>query len=188
MNTRKCKKCGWEYPATWSGKVCRFCHEPMEMVICASCGELVDKVNPNNYRCTKCCTRDHSEWSSVIVSKAEADFNNWLTAIKDIQQPYKTLTEEQWLDVCKHFDGCAYCGSSEIASRSMFIPFKLGGRYCAWNIIPACERCETALKLIDNPFNRMNELLHRGKVYAAIRPDQDRDRLRKITEYLRKKM
>lgn len=189
MNTRKCSKCGWVYPATWSGKVCRFCKEPMgEGGICPKCGQWSDKLNKTNNRCTKCSTEDHIIWRSNRRATSREWYAQWLDTIKKIPTPYSTLTEEQWMEVCRHFGGCAYCGSDDISSRSMFIPFKDGGRYCAWNIVPACERCETARKSTLNPFERMDHVLMRSPSSAAKVYDLTLENLEKITDYLGSKM
>lgn len=188
MNTRKCNNCGWEYPATWPGKTCKFCKAPMEGGICSSCGKFAEKLNKTNYRCTECSTKAHKAWSKGRVDAAEIEFSAWLEKIKQIPVPYTTLTEDEWLEACKHFGGCAYCGRPEIEARSMFIPFKLGGRYCAWNIIPACERCETSIKLTENPFKRMDDVYNRDKNIHTRRLGLSLDNLNRIVDYLKGRM
>lgn len=188
MSTRKCNKCGWEYPATWPGKTCKFCHSPMEGGQCASCGKFAEKLNKYNNRCKECSTKAHRAWSQGRVDKAEIEFKDWLSTIEAIPKPHKTLTEDEWLEACRHFGGCAYCGEPEIEARSMFIPFKLGGRYCSWNIIPACERCETSVKLTDNPFKRMDNIYNRGKGRQTNKLGFTLDNLNRIVEYLKRRM
>ena len=74
--------------------------------------------------------------------------------ISKVRKPIKTLTEDEWIRACAHFGSCATCGASSIDARGMFIPFKFGGRYAAWNIIPLCDKCATAIKFQHNPFIR----------------------------------
>lgn len=108
--------------------------------------------------------------------------------IGKLPYPYQTLNEEQWMEACKHFGGCAYCGKDSIDVRSMFIKFKNGGRYCNWNIIPACEQCENALKLTDNPFIRMDQKYKRGNSTQAKKLGFNLDNLQRIVDYLQSKM
>lgn len=189
MNTRKCNNCGWEYPATWPGKTCKFCHARMEGGACACCGKIVSKLNKTNNRCRECNTKDHVAWAKARRFEASRRFIEWQDLIESIPTPYETLTEEQWLEACKHFGGCAYCGKPEIEARSMFIPFKIGGRYCAWNVIPACEQCETALRVQENPFLRMDDTYNRDKENSSARKlGFNLDRLEAIVNYLKNKM
>lgn len=186
MNTKTCKGCGWVYPKDWPGKTCRFCHTRLTEGICAVCGEYSEKLH--RYRCASCATKEHISWRSSRRGNAQSQYEEWLKEISKIPTPYKTLTEEQWLEACKHFGGCAYCGADSIDARSMFIDFSNGGRYCAWNIIPSCERCETAIKSIRNPFARMDNILYRDKASSAKKYNFSLDNLHKITDYLHSKM
>lgn len=92
------------------------------------------------------------------------------------------------MEACKHFGGCAYCGTDSIDARSMFIQFNAGGRYCAWNIIPACEQCETALKVDPNPFLRMDDSYHRGAKHSARKYGFTIENLQNIVDYLQSRM
>lgn len=186
MSTKTCKGCGWVYPKEWPGRVCRFCRTEFTDGICAVCGEYAEKLH--RYRCKKCSTKEHTDWRNNRRKKAEAQYEEWLESIKKIPEPYTTLSEEQWLDACKHFGGCAYCGADSIEARSMFIAFKQGGRYCAWNIVPSCERCETARKAVSNPFARMDQTLYRDKGGTAKKYGFTLDNLQRIIDYLRVKM
>jgi hypothetical protein len=155
---------------------------------CNMCGEWSEKLNRTNGRCTKCSTKAHSKWTSEKRDNVEKLYKDWLEDIRRIPAPHMPLTENQWLEACRHFKGtCAYCGTPEIASRSMFIPFKKGGRYCVWNVIPACERCETAWKAVENPFSRMNRQLNRDKDNQARKYNFTAERLQAIVDYLEDK-
>lgn len=160
----------------------------MQGGICSRCGKFAEKLNKTNYRCRECSTTEFGSWSKTRVDNAEIALTAWLEKIQNIPTPYTTLTEDQWSEACRYFKGCAYCGTTEIEARSMFIPFKLGGRYCAWNIIPACEKCETAIKLYDNPFKRMDNVYNRSKQRQTQRLGYTIDNLYKITEYLERRM
>lgn len=71
---------------------------------------------------------------------------------------FKILSESEWYAACKHFGGCAICGNESIEARAFFVPFGDGGRYTAWNIIPACGKCGVEAKINDNPFKWMTGL------------------------------
>lgn len=187
MSTKKCEKCGWEYPANWPGRTCRFCGGKVPNNYCCICKQLAPSLN-SLYVCAKCQTKYFNRWKEKRNRTAEEKYEKYLELIKSIPTPYKTLTEEQWMEACKHFGGCAYCGADEIASRSMFITFKEGGRYCAWNIVPVCERCEVSNKIQPNPFKRFDRVVHRGKAEHAVRYNLSLDKLQKIVDYLTSKM
>lgn len=184
MNTKTCSKCGWVYPIKWPGRRCKFCQTPFSTNKCSVCGNEAPKLYKG--ACTKCTTERHNKWVQQQKDKANEALSDWLNKIA--QQPTKTLTEEQWLNACKHFGGCAYCGGSDIDVRSMFISFKEGGRYCAWNIVPSCERCETVRKSVRNPFLRMNQTFYRGSRDPAKKYGYSLEKLQKITDYLQSNM
>lgn len=68
---------------------------------------------------------------------------NWLYNMSVASENMHTLTEEEWLEACRYFEGCAYCGSEDISTRGFLIPFKDGGEYAAWNVLPLCDKCGT---------------------------------------------
>lgn len=185
MNTKKCSKCGWEYPIDWPGRQCRFCQEPFLDGPCSHCGRI---TKLHNGVCRECETKQHAEWRAGRINIADTSLKEWLTKISAIPKSSPTLTEEQWMEACRHFGGCAYCGDMNIDSRSMFIRFKDGGRYCAWNIIPACERCETLRKVIPNPFLRMDQKIRRGNKEPAKKYGFTLEKLQNIVDYLQSKM
>lgn len=119
---------------------------------------------------------------------AAVSLDSWKEDISKIPTPYTTLTEEQWLEACNHFGGCAYCGRDQIDSRAMFIQFKDGGRYCNWNIIPACEKCETMYKSTDNPFLRMDQKINNRRDSQARKYGLSLTKLARIVDYLHSKM
>lgn len=69
-----------------------------------------------------------------------------------VPQSYPKLTEEQWIKAVKHFGGCALCKSESVDARWYFIPFQEGGRYCAFNVIPVCEKCAHKTRVNTNYF------------------------------------
>ncbi len=56
---------------------------------------------------------------------------------------FGALTEDQWLQTCLYFGGCAMCGKNEIQSKVYVVPPSMGGKYAEWNVIPFCEECST---------------------------------------------
>lgn len=186
MNTKKCSKCGWIYPADWPGQTCKFCHTPMEGGRCSGCGRIVEKLYRGH--CKDCKTKIHAAWRAKKRAEGKDNYSDWLERIKAIPTPYKTLTEEQWNKACRHFNGCAYCGEPEISARSMFIDFKEGGRYCSWNIIPACEKCETAIVRQPNPFIRMDTQINRSADSSTRVYGLNKENLQRIVDYLEGEM
>lgn len=143
MNTKTCKHCGWVYPITQPGTKCKMCGTPFEIVMCSKCGKPtpVESMQPGTCMCRSC--RNAVERATINRSNAfyREVFDDWIAAINAIPRSYGTLTEQQWLDACRYFDGCAKCGSKDIDTRGFFIGAELGGRYCDWNVIPLCEKC-----------------------------------------------
>lgn len=185
MNIKKCSKCGWEFPATYKSRRCKFCGTQFRMGYCNCCGEWKETLRANKWVCRECETKVHKEWRQQRRDASIAKYKNWLEKIA--KAPSKTLTEEEWLEACRHFGGCAYCGKPHIDARSMFISFKDGGRYCAWNVIPACEKCETALKG-SNPFKWMDGSINRNSYGPPKALGVSTENLQKIVDYLQSKM
>lgn len=187
MNTKTCKRCGWVYPITQPGTKCLMCGETFEYIVCRLCGEINDSsgVAYSNI-CKKCnvrlSARTKKQRYERMIKKHEARFDDWLAKVAQVPKNYPTLTEEQWLEACKFFNGCARCNSEDIDTRGFFIIAKLGGRYCDWNIIPLCERCAKTWNITKSVF-----------VTAMLRDYQNRnteyrDNLKKIVEYLEVKL
>lgn len=84
-------------------------------------------------------TKIHKAWRTTIMMDATKAYEDWCNIIKE--KPYKALTNSEWTKACIHFNGCALCDSEEITTRGMLVPFKDGGRYSAWNVIPICDKC-----------------------------------------------
>lgn len=79
-------------------------------------------------------------------------FDEWLEKVKQVPKDYPTLTEAQWLEACRFFNGCARCASEEIDTRGFFVGRELGGRYCDWNVIPLCAKCAKMWRLDKSMF------------------------------------
>ena len=58
-----------------------------------------------------------------------------------------TLTEEQWQWLLDAYDHkCAYCGRPETdatLTKEHVIPVSQGGGFTIWNIVPACQSCNS---------------------------------------------
>ncbi len=180
MNTKTCKRCGWVYPSTQPGKRCRICGQPFEEVLCSSCGTLVPADNILNKQlvCRSCYNAAWKAGRKVRVQEMSDRFDEWVAKVASVPKAYPTLTEEQWIEACRFFDGCARCDCPDIDTRGFFIDASLGGRYCDWNVIPLCERCATSWDLTKSVFKYVEkrDTQARSKLY--------RTKLAKIIEYL----
>lgn len=188
MNTKTCKHCGWVYPITQPGVACRICKTPFDIVVCRMCGNVVsgdERVKSTNL-CKACFNSINRASSAKSKAKRteslEGRFNAWIAKVKSVPKNYPTLTEEQWLAACKHFDGCARCHSDTVDARGFFISAVLGGRYCDWNIIPLCERCANTWNLDKSTFVYT---LNRDHI---ARTNDYRECLENIVEYLEVKL
>lgn len=178
MNVKKCSKCGWEYPANWPGRICMFCKGKILNGYCAKCGIWSDKLGNDNL-CTKCSTMYDMAWRMNKEDTAIETFEAWQKRVSRLVN-YHTLTETEWLEACRYFGGCAYCGKDEIEAREMFIKFKDGGRYCAWNMLPTCEKCATSIKRITNPFL----LMDKTRLTTRRKLGYSENNLQRIVDYL----
>lgn len=58
-----------------------------------------------------------------------------------------TLTNEQWNECKKCFlNECCYCGKKDQLTQEHFIPLSKRGALTAYNIIPACSKCNSSKK------------------------------------------
>lgn len=174
MSTKTCKKCGWVYPLVTPYSTCRFCGMSFTQGICSVCGEYSDDIIPSTKLCRKCynkrngvyqkrvikTTDDNQKTYRRLVKEADERFAAWLGRLSKIKT--HTLTDEEWLEACRYFDGCALCDSDSIDARGYFIRFEDGGKYNACNVIPVCDKCATEIKYQSNPFRQMNPTLNRN--------------------------
>lgn len=161
MDTKTCKKCGWVLAIQDPTRFCPICGTKFEIGLCRICGKPAPYYHTSN-ACRDCYLHvvKKPDDDVRLAQRRRAVYNEWLGKIARVPKEYPTLTEAQWLDACKYFDGCACCGDDSIDARGYFVPFKDGGRYCDWNIIPMCERCATAARTSGNMFkNRPKRLV-----------------------------
>lgn len=183
QKTKKCEKCGWEYPITYPEPKCRFCGTRFKYGFCVRCGKY-EHLRYGRY-CTKCnskrvmeCSRVDwnterwQKWYERRNKAFEQTFTEWMDLIAKVPQPLKTLTQDEWIAACTHFGKCAICEHESIDARAFFVAYAFGGRYAAWNVIPVCEKCATALRYRQNPFIKYEEAA--PKIVAYLRPILER--------------
>jgi 5-methylcytosine-specific restriction endonuclease McrA len=55
------------------------------------------------------------------------------------------LTAEQWIALLTAWDGCAYCGGTDVVlQRDCVLAISRGGRYTLANVVPACGPCNSS--------------------------------------------
>ena len=55
------------------------------------------------------------------------------------------LTDEQWAALKEAWNGCAYCGATDVPlQRDCVLPISRGGRYTLENVVPACRSCNAS--------------------------------------------
>lgn len=197
MNTKTCKKCGWVYPLITPYASCRFCGTRFTEGICTKCKEYSDDLVYNTSYCRSCYNKmayqrqkgakstaeKHRRHYRRVCDEADRRFAEWVQKLKSIKT--HTLTEGEWLEACRYFNGCALCGADDIAARGYFIRFEDGGTYTACNVIPLCDKCATDLKFQSNPFRRLNPQINRN---LATSRGLSLERLNKVADYLQSKM
>lgn len=183
--TKTCEGCGWVYPINYPELRCRFCGTKFKKRFCLACGEYTEMV-PRRQICKKCNSLrchdkkyDDGRFYRRYLQEANKQFDDWISLIQAVPKPYKTLTEDEWINACRYFGKCALCRNEGIDARAYFIAYQLGGKYTAWNVIPVCEKCATSLKIQQNPFIKYN-----NKVSSALARDSA-GILDNITAYLK---
>ncbi|MNB69350.1 hypothetical protein D3C75_158780 [compost metagenome] len=173
LSVKRCTnpECGWEYPLSYEFSKCRFCRYDLDYHKCTDCGtwkhinDFYMKVDGYKYPyCKKCSSvrgnafkRNNPEWTKAYDQKYAADrraeaeriYEDWLAST---QVPFKPMTEDEWLQACIYFNGCALCGSPHIEARHFFVLFEKGGRYAPWNMFPVCGACGYSTRRTENPF------------------------------------
>lgn len=154
MDTKTCEKCGWVLPMRHPANHCPICKTWFKEGICTKCGKPVTFYRYGKRTCKECYDKYvRTPRDNQAMQQRRVDFyNEWVEKISKIPKDYPTLTEDQWMEAVKHFNGCALCKSDDVDTRGYFIPFKNGGRYCDWNIIPVCDKCATEIRLNPNYF------------------------------------
>ena len=196
MNTKTCKKCGWVYPKVTPYSSCRFCGMAFTEGTCKKCGEYTYDLIPGTGLCRTCYNKRQLTYNRTaskaaaaerhrrkIIKEADDRFAAWTQRLKQINM--HTLTEEEWMEACNYFGGCALCGSDSIDARGYFIKFEDGGKYNACNVIPLCDKCATDLKRQTNPFRQMNTEINSN---LAVSRGLSFKKLNKAAEYLQTKM
>ena len=201
---RTCPKCGWVYPSTYTNSKCKFCHTTFDYQICGECGKLVPTykfyVRSNGQLtrwCPECNRKKAREWDAAHpdardarvyrffdkkLMAAELKLYDWMQNLKKVS--FDTLKEDEWLDTCRYFGGCAICGHEHIETRHFFIPFEKGGTYSVWNMIPLCGKCAATIpKSIDNPFKWFDNYFGNAEELGL-----NEERKNKLVSYLYNKM
>lgn len=77
-----------------------------------------------------------------------------------------TLTVKQWEAMLKVTGGCYYCGETETITMEHIMPKSIGGGFTAENIVPACQRCNTARGATFNASQALFIAIEFGRHYA----------------------
>lgn len=138
--------------------------------------------------CKKCALATVSKQVAAVDSahrkRAKQEYVQWKERIASV--PFRPLTEDEWLQAVKYFNGCAICGADSVDARCFFISAKEGGKYVAWNVVPACEKCATHLRTNLNPFEMLDPRIN-DSLYAMKRGN-NLALLHKVKDYLERKM
>ena len=146
MGTKTCKNCGWVVALRDPSNYCYICGGMFDKRICSVCGETYDTWAKRSV-CKKCYKNvTKAGHSDALTQRRKAVYQEWLDKVKQVPTDYPRLTEKQWMEAVNHFGHCALCKDESIDTRGYFIPFKSGGRYCDWNVIPLCSKCAMAAK------------------------------------------
>lgn len=156
MTTKTCEKCGWVLAIQDPLIRCPICKTKFKVGLCNICKQPVEYYRKDRCVCRTCYDKvtRKPDADKRLFQRRYAVYDEWLAKIASVPKNYPTLTEAQWLEAVKHFNGCALCKSESVDTRGYFVPFNRGGRYCDWNVIPICESCATEVRINPNYFVR----------------------------------
>lgn len=139
-----------------------------DTIICSTC--RIEKPSSEFYSgrryCKKCAIAGQKAWVeksperiarkkeiSKLHKRRHSDdfYKNWLLLLSIVKAPQR-LTEEQWVEACRYFKGCAVCGEASVEVRDLLIRPSDGGTYSAINVLPLCAACGSMSKQSKNPF------------------------------------
>lgn len=196
---RVCPGCKAEFSLDFKGTVCPVCRAELAEQFCRYCftwkpSDEYYYASNKKYRRTECKNcgrlrklafdkknrdqsyeRDKRFWDKRKEA-LKTQYTEWKTRTDALQ--FKMLSEEQWLETCNHFGGCAICGDDHIETRQYFIPFRDGGKYTTWNIFPMCGKCSTHAKRLLNPFTWFDR--YYGRQGLMVTPEAGK----KLVDYL----
>lgn len=148
-----CSYCGQRYPDNYKTYTCHVC------------GGLIE-----SYR----VTAGRLSARTYLINEVWYDWRE-----KMLSAPSRPCRESDWLEVCAHFNGCAFCGSPDIDHQHLFVSPRYGGKYYAYNVVPICRTCFTDM--------RKGSKLNPIAAYMDI-PCVDEEKLDSIMAYLETKM
>ena len=189
---RTCSKCSWVFPSSYHQTACKFCKTRFPIQFCNTCkewvptGEFHTRGTYLQRDCKACASKIVSKWhiahaeETAIYKKqwylnrrAEFDafYEEWKSLTSSVT--FKVLTEEQWLQTCSYFNGCAFCDETHIETREFLVGFQHGGRYAPWNMLPVCGNCSIRTRTAENPFIWMDKFIGSRRDIS----DEKRERL-----------
>ena len=171
-----CKSCGAAVPKDYRKLLCPTCKAKFQEGLCTICGQYTYNVKQNgggSIICKTCASRIECErgYKAKKRERARAHTQSLFEVhIEKLPKNPKPLSEKEWQEACRYFNGCAICGNNSIAARMLFIPAKYGGRYTASNVVPVCSKCATEARAScnPNPYNRYCQIIRRGRDYFKI--------------------
>lgn len=143
----RCSSCGQSYPPDFSTSTCRICG-----------GEIERAELSKNIREDAVYEERWHEWRHMMLSA-----------------PPRPLKEDDWINVCGVFNGCAICGCETIEEKLLVVPTHLQGKLYTYNVIPACYKCAKRYRqsVTNNPIKSLYTL-----------KGHELDRIDKIINYL----
>jgi hypothetical protein len=119
----------------------------------------------------------NKRFANKRYTELEQQYEDWFDKLS-IQ--FKPMTEEQWLETCRYFNGCAICGSEHIETRQFFVPFEEGGKYAIYNMFPMCGECSKHVRITANPFLWLDKSFGTAKYVLGL----TEERRQKLVNYL----
>lgn len=145
VELKTCVKCGYQMPKMSTKRICPACKTPWPLAgPCARCGTYSDSLMSSDHYCHECHSASNLEIYHKMIEDTFKQYKEW----KDkVPKEYTLLTEEEWLSACSYFNKCPICNAGTIDTKMYFIPFRDGGKYTAWNILPVCEKCAVGIRI-----------------------------------------
>lgn len=115
----------------------------------------------SKYTCKVCysklmkpITAKQSDYRRTAKSLIEEAINNRLQKQINLLmgREQKILTDNEWYELCRHFDGCAMCNSEYSDTKAVIIKPVDGGKLTRHNVLPMCSKCFSIADKFTNMF------------------------------------
>lgn len=100
--------------------------------------------------------REHSCLAPYLY-KIDKMWSDWHSKV--LSAPPQPMREEDWYEICAHYNSCAICSANNIDDKRLLVPVSLGGKYYNYNVFPVCAECNEQLSHYYRQVNPFRQLM-----------------------------